>query len=160
VRKPALALAVAGLLACPGCATVFAGGPSLVDVEVEGPAEGVELLVSGTDDARVLHVDGRRTRLTLDRGATYAVMATAQGYKAEIGAIRTTTNPAVYLDVAPALAGLLAGGLLGNTTSASSLSSGLVLVSLGLYAADLLTHAASKHEANYLSLKLGPEATP
>lgn len=132
----------------------------MVDVDVEGPAEGVELLVSGTDATGVQHIQGRHARLSLDRGVTYAVMATAEGYKAEIGRIRPTENPAAYLDVVPVLIGLVGSQLLGDNAVGSSLASGLTVVSLGFMTLDILTHASWKHETNYVSLKLVPEATP
>jgi hypothetical protein len=129
----------------------------MVDVDVEGPAQGVELLVRGTDDDHVLHLEGRHARLSLERGSTYAVMASAEGFKAEIGAVRSTHNPAVLLDFVP-LAATFGSNMLGTAGTQAAVA--LPLLSMGLYLVDVFTHADRKHAVNHVSLKLVPEATP
>jgi hypothetical protein len=148
-----LALAVAG---SSGCATIFAGGPSQLDVTVPGPAAGTTTIVRGVmnDRMEVHHEPNFKTEL--DRGTPYAVSISRDGYEPQLYIVKLEINPYYWLNYAPLV---VATGLqltspnMDTTTRGYIASAALGWIIVGPVV-DLLTKAAYQHDTHAINAEL------
>lgn len=90
-----------------GCATIMSGGPSRLQVNVEGPETGVTTTVKGVNNEDEVTRKDRDFDVVLDRGSSYVVVASAQGYQHGIRVVKSETNPWLWANF-----GLMAAGLI------------------------------------------------
>lgn len=160
-------LGMAAAIACNGCATLLAGGPSHLDVEVQTPSEEVSVVVRGIDNEDEQLHEAASFRTTLDRKTAYAVGASAPGYEPALVVVKNSVHPAYYLNMIPMFAGL--GLFIGSAavafTSPDPVSVLLIgggvalagdLVSLAGALIDQSTKSAWRHEQQAVTLKLEP----
>jgi hypothetical protein len=150
------ALALTGaLLASSGCATLFASGPSEVDIAVDQPANGATIAVRGimNDDAIVKQAQAYKA--TLDRRTPYAVAVTADGYKPQVVPVKLEVNPAYWLDLLPLLAGMTLSVTSPNLVQSNpALLGGLELAGAVGMLVDLVTANAYRHSMVHMNVSL------
>jgi hypothetical protein len=146
VKRLALAFAAAWLLS--GCGLILNGGPSVVDLQVA--PEGADLTIKGVEADDVRHEKGPRVKLTLDRSSSYAILATADGYKPRLARVRASVTPGYWLDLAP-----MALVLLSSSSAASPqlnlLGTGMSLLGMTV---DVFAHTAYQHDVHAVDLIL------
>ncbi len=137
MRRPILATLMLGsmslTLALSGCAALFSGGPSKLDVSVEEPQEDVEVLIDGVSNDHHIRRKVPFFTVALDRHSDYTLRVRSRGYQSLETRIGRQVQPQVLGDLM--VLGLGAYGIhYGNTHPGASLESlgGVPVMSLGM----------------------------
>jgi hypothetical protein len=148
-----------------GCATMLNSGPSVLDVTVEHPYQGVTTTVTATATKQSSQQTSPHFQLLLDKGSDYVLTMQSPGYRADQAVVNRSLHPGFWVDMA--LLAPLAAVLAGFTLNAPN-SQGLVLmaafiaaitVPVGLVSlsVDAMTNAIWTHDQRQVRVRLIPE---
>src|SRR5690349_9897014 len=100
------ALAIA-LTCSSGCATIFANGPTTLDVDATANGKNVTIELKDLEGRRVSTSRKGQAQFKLRRGARYVVVVKAPGYQAGTYLIERNLEPVMLLNSAPLGLGVL-----------------------------------------------------
>jgi hypothetical protein len=165
----AISLAIA-LSGTSGCATIFSGGQSRLEVDVEAPESPVLTTVQGIDSGDRDTRSDRHFEVPVERTSTYVILSSGDGLGHTIKVVRPRVNPWVYTNVGWLIAGAVlsaasptrtidsnTGEVLSSVPNGSYMAMGM-LAALAGAGLDVLTHNAWNLERREVRMVLDRQA--
>lgn len=163
IRVLLASTALVAFLACHGCATVLAGGPTHLNVDVDAETENVRLDVRGVENDDVQLHRGARADVVLLRGSSYAIGVSAPGHDPALVTIKQSVHPAYWLNFVPLALGtgsffyLAGGGTRGAWGGVIFFLGGAGATSLFSFV-DTVTLNILRHDQHAVRVELRPSA--
>jgi TolB-like protein len=82
-----------------GCASMLAGGPSMLDVQIEAPNDQMTTTLVAKGSGQRTTVTGRRFKTALDRGNDYDVTVAGLGYRTEIRDVQRRIQGIYWMNI-------------------------------------------------------------